>query len=99
MSPELFPQSRAGTGNLLGYAVAEALGGDLKKALELIEERWPIIMNDIQSKNERGDICFYRITLLEQMGEYKKMLELIDELEGNITDKTLLREIKARMFM
>lgn len=96
---DLFPNNRVSNVNVISYAVCEQLAGNPEKCLQTLEDRFAGLLEGISSKIEKSELILYRALVLEKMGRFKDTLLLLDEFESQIPDKTLLREIKARLLM
>ncbi|KAJ3004599.1 UNVERIFIED_CONTAM: hypothetical protein HDU68_004990, partial [Siphonaria sp. JEL0065] len=85
----------------LSLAGAFHLSQDLASAIEAMKHYHEIFMSYVEKgvEYENSEIHLYRVMLLEEFGDIKGALDMLDSHEKSILDKKSVKETRARLLL
>lgn len=85
--------------NWIALAVAYHLNGNLTEAKKIVDHYQFFLKNLLDYDVEQSEILLYHVRILEELGDFKEALSLLDKKakERAIVDRTAIMEARARI--
>ncbi|KAM6492442.1 NMDA receptor-regulated protein 1 domain containing protein [Amanita muscaria] len=85
--------------NWIALAVAYHLNGNLTEAKKIVDHYQKFLKNLLDYDVEQSEILLYHVRILEELGDFKEALSLLDKKakERAIVDRTAIMEARARI--
>ncbi|KAI4355680.1 hypothetical protein L6164_004427 [Bauhinia variegata] len=88
--------------NWIGFAVSHHLNSNPSKAVEILEAYEGTLEDDYPPDNERcehGEMLLYKISMLEECGNFERALEELHKKESKIVDKLAYKEQEVSLLV